>query len=146
MSSSKGGINWTKKIKSIEREFDGLPPLPSPAALRARRASERATLEKTLKRRIQRDEVLGTVGRFLPVLALAIAMNMWPYGHTCGVGLFAYLGALTIIVIGAIWTVIWTWNNRMPKAHGVAIALALWGVALITAHVVPWPHWTCGGG
>jgi hypothetical protein len=137
-------INWTKKIRSIEREFDGLPPLPSPAAVRARRASERATLEQTLKRRIRRNEMLGTMGRFLPVLALAIAMNLWPYSNSCGVGLFAYLGALTIIVVGAIWTVVWTWSNRMPRAHGVAIALALWGVALITAHVTRGPHWTCG--
>jgi hypothetical protein len=142
MSSSKPTVNWSKKLKNIEREFDGLPPLPSPAAIRARRASERRTLEKTLERRIQRAAIFGTIGRFLPVLALVIGINMWPYPHACGIGLWAYLGALTIIVAAAIATIIWTWENEMPRAHGVAIVLALWGVALITAHVVPWPHWT----
>jgi hypothetical protein len=144
MTSAKGEVNWKKKLVNIEREFDGLPPLPSQAQVRARRASERATLEKTLKRRIKRAEIFGTVGRFLPVLALVIGINMWPYPHACGVGLWAYLASLTIIVVGSIATIIWTWENDMPRAHGVAIALALWGVALLTAHVVPWPHWVCG--
>jgi hypothetical protein len=143
-SSTRNPVNWSKKLKNIEREFDGLPPLPSPAQVRAKRASERRTLEKTLEQRIRRAEIFGAIGRFLPVLALVIGINMWPYPHTCGLGLSAYLGALTIIVVGAIGTIVWTWENDMPRAHGVAIVLALWGVALITAHVVPWPHWTCG--
>jgi hypothetical protein len=139
------GINWTKKkMINIEREFDGLPPLPSPAAQRAQRAAERRTLEKTIEKRIRRDAIVGTIGRFLPVLALVIGMNLWPYSHACGLGFIAYLGALLIIVAGAIATIVWTWENDMPRAHGVAIALALWGVALISAHVTPWPHWTCG--
>jgi len=35
-----GEINWLTELRKIEREFDGLPPEPTPMELRARRAAE----------------------------------------------------------------------------------------------------------
>jgi hypothetical protein len=146
-------INWTSELKRIERAFDGLPPLPpvpSPAALKARRASERRTLERTLERQERTAMVVGTSGRFLLVFALSAAINFWPYGHACGFGLFTYMFAEVLIVVGGLWTVAWTWQHRMPRGHALAMAMVAWGVALIAAQVLPRigyaaeaAHWFC---
>ncbi|HSY83950.1 MAG TPA: hypothetical protein VK807_19465 [Gemmatimonadaceae bacterium] len=133
-------INWTSELKRIERAFDGLPPLPpvpSPAQLKARRASERRTLERTLERQERTAMIVGTGGRFVLVFALAMAINFWPYGHACGFGLFTYLFAELLIIIGGLWTVAWTWRHRMVRGHAVAMVMVLWGIALVAAQVLP---------
>lgn len=146
-------INWTSELKRIERAFDGLPPLPpvpSPAQLKQRRASERRTLERSLERQERTAMIIGTSGRFLLVFALSAAINFWPYGHACGFGLFTYMFAEVLIVVGGLWTVAWTWRHRMPRGHGIAMAMVVWGVALIAAEVLPRvgyaaeaAHWFC---
>lgn len=146
-------MNWTSELKKIERAFDGLPPLPpapSPAQLKARRASERRTLERTLERQERTAMIIGTAGRFGLVLALSAAINFWPYGHTCGFGLFTFMFAEVLIVVGGLWTVTWTWRHRMPRGHGIAMAMVAWGIALIVAQVLPRigyaaeaAHWFC---
>jgi hypothetical protein len=145
--------NWTTELKKIERAFDGLPPLPpvpSPAQLKARRASERRTLERTLERQERTAIVIGTAGRFTLVTALSAAINFWPYGHACGIGLITFMLAEVLIVVGGLWTVTWTWDRRMPRAHGIAMAMVLWGLVLLTAQVLPRigyaavpAHWWC---
>jgi len=144
-------INWTSELRKIERAFDGLPPVPpvpSPAQLKQRRASERRTLERTLERQERTAMIIGTGGRFLLVFALSAAINFWPYGHACGFGLYTYM--FVLIVVGGLWTVAWTWQHRMPRGHGVAIAMVAWGCALIAADVLPRigyaaeaAHWFC---
>jgi hypothetical protein len=146
-------INWTSELRKIERAFDGLPPVPpvpSPAQLKQRRASERRTLERTLERQERTAMIIGTGGRFLLVFALSAAINFWPYGHACGFGLFTYMFAEVLIVVGGLWTVAWTWQHRMPRGHGVAMAMVGWGLALIAAQVLPRmgyaaeaAHWFC---
>jgi hypothetical protein len=146
-------INWTSELKKIERAFDGLPPappVPSPAQLKQRRASERRTLERTLERQERTAMVIGTGGRFLLVFALSAAINFWPYGHACGFGLFTYMFAELLIVVGGLWTVAWTWRHHMPRGHAVAMVMVGWGIALIAAEVLPRmgyaaeaAHWFC---
>jgi hypothetical protein len=133
-------MNWTSELKKIERAFDGLPPLPpvpSPAQLKARRASERRTLERTLERQERIAIWIGTGGRFGLVIALSAAINFWPYGHACGVGLMSFMFAEVLIVVGGLWTVAWTWQHRMVRAHGIAMAMVAWGLVLLTAQVLP---------
>ena len=133
-------IKWTTELKKIERAFDGLPPLPpvpTPAQLKQRRASERRTLERTLERQERTAMLVGTGGRFVLVFALAMAINFWPYGHACGFGLFTYMFAELLVVVGGLWAVAWTWQHRMVRGHAVAMVMVLWGIALIAAQVLP---------
>jgi hypothetical protein len=146
-------INWTSELKKIERAFDGLPPappIPSPAQLKQRRASERRTLERTLERQERTAMVIGTSGRFLLVIALSAAINFWPYAHACGFGLYTYLFAELLIVVGGLWTVTWTWEHRMPRGHAIAMVMVAWGCVLIASEVLPRvgyaaqaAHWFC---
>lgn len=128
-----GEINWLTELRKIEREFDGLPPEPTPTELRARRAAE----HRAEKLRKERAMLVGVLARFLPVVCLAGAIVLWPYHRDCGTGLFAYLGAEGVIVIGSLWLVACTWRARMAKTHGVALILVLWGLMLIGHQILP---------
>jgi hypothetical protein len=146
-------VNWTTELKKIERAFDGLPPLPkvpSPDELKKRRSSERRTLERTLERQERIAKGIGTGGRFVLVIGLSAAINFWPYSHACGFGLMAFMFAELLVVVGGLWTVVWTWEHRMVRAHGAAMAVVLWGLALLAAQVLPRigyaataAHWWC---
>jgi hypothetical protein len=126
-------IQWNTMLRKISREFDGLPPEPSQAQLRARRETERRTLD--LQRR--RNVLLGTIGRLVLVTTLGVAINFWPYQHACGVGLIGYMAAESLIVVGGLWSVVWTWQQRMPRIHALAMAVVLWGLILLAAQVLP---------
>jgi len=144
-------IDWPVELRKLEREFEGLPPEPSPARVRARREAERRAQE----RRTTRARMLGAMARLLLVAALGGALSAWPYPHGCGPGLFAYLGAEAVVVVGGLWVAWSTWSYRMAKAHVAAMVLVLCGLALIAAQVLPRigyakvdaknpPRWWCG--
>jgi hypothetical protein len=124
---------WTAELRKIERQFDGLPPEPSNKERISRRVAERQTLE----REERWGMAMATLSRIALVLLLAGAINFWPYPHPCGVGLFEYLGAEALVVIGGLWTVVWTWRARLALAHGVALTMVLWGLVLVGMQVLP---------
>ena len=132
-SARMSDIDWKTELRKIEREFDGLPPEPSPAEIRARRAAE----QRTERRRKERAVRLGVQARLVLVVVLAGAIGLWPYPRDCGRGLFAFMGAEAMIVAGGLWVVAWTWRSRMAKTHGVALVLVLWGLMLIGHQVLP---------
>ncbi len=126
-------IDWATELRKIEREYDGLPPEPTPAELTRKRAAERREQERV------RDSALriGAWGRAALVVALATAINFWPYFRGCGVGLFAYVGAETMVVASGLWLVVWTWYGRMGRTHILAMAMVLWGLGLLAAETLP---------
>lgn len=126
-------VDWNTELRKIEREFDGLPPEPSPAELRAKRAAERRAEE----RRRERAAKLGVQARLGLVVVLAAAIVFWPYRRECGVGLFAYMGAEGMVVAGGLWLMVCTWRSRMAKTHGVALGMILWGLMLIGHQILP---------
>ena len=126
-------IDWATELKKIEREYDGLPPEPTPAELTRRRAAERREQERL------RDSALkiGAWGRAMLIICLACAINFWPYFRSCGVGLFAYVAAEGMVVMSGLWLVVWTWYGRMIKTHIFAMAMVLWGLGLLAAQALP---------
>jgi hypothetical protein len=126
-------MKWTAELRKIERQFEGLPPEPSPAHARARQAIERRTRE----RRERQLTALGTWGRVALICLLGGAIFFWPYPRACGVGLFAYLGTEGLIVLGGLWATVWTWRVRMGFAHAFSFGIILLGCVLIGAQVLP---------
>jgi hypothetical protein len=144
-------IDWPVELRKLEREFDGLPPEPSPARARARREVERRAQE----RRTARAMMLGATARLLLVAVLVGALDAWPYPRECGLGLLAFVGAEAVVVGGGVWVAGSTWRSRMPTAHAAAMVLVICGLALIAAQVLPRvgyaqvdpkdpPRWWCG--
>ena len=145
-------VDWKTELRKIEREYDGLPPEPTPAEARHRREMER----RDQQREQERIYTIGTTGRLALVVALSVGVWFWPYARDCGPRLIAYLVAATVIAVGGLWSVIRTWRGRNPILHSVALIATLWGLVLIAAQVLPRvgyarvdeaspPMWWCGG-
>jgi hypothetical protein len=139
-------INWDRELAKLEREFDGLPPEPSPVDVRERRVVGPGVSG--------RASTLGVWARLALVATLAGALAFWPYARGCGPGLFAFLGAGAMIVFGGIWVSACTWRSRMGFAHTLAFGLVLAGLAVVGYQVLPRigyakvdpanpPHWQC---
>ena len=146
-------IDWNKELRKFEREFDGLPPDDSPNEVRERRAAER----RAKAREEQRVAAFGAWGRLALVVALAVALHWWPYPRTCGGGLFTFLGAQSVVVVGGLWVLAATWRARMPRTHALAMAAMLCGVGLLAIETLPRigyakadpgrpPGWQCATG
>jgi hypothetical protein len=125
--------DWSVQLKKLEREFEGLPPEPSLAYKKLQSEEERRAQERAR----QRAALIGVFARLILVAAVLVALAFWPYDNTCGVGLFGFLGAEAVIVIGGVWVAITTWRARLPRMHLVSLAITLGGLVLIAAEVLP---------
>ncbi len=121
--------DWSTQLKKIEREFDGLPPEPSPAVLRMQSETERLNQ--------QRSASLGAAARLFLVLALAAAISIWPYAHECGAGLITYIGVELMVIVGGIWVAVYSWRHRLPRIHILSLLVALGGLVLVALEVLP---------
>jgi cytochrome bd-type quinol oxidase subunit 2 len=126
-------IDWNVELRKASREFDGLPPESSPAEVRARVAAER---EEQRKQDAVGNAVVTWV-RLLLVVSLAVALKYWPYARACGPGLFAYVAAEVVILVGALWVVTCTWRYRMAKTHAFAMMLMLGALGLLEMEILP---------
>ena len=126
-------INWALELRKIEREFDGLPPEPSPNEQRHQRQAER--------RERERQEAIGAsfgvYFRLTLVVSLGISLVCWPYDVTCGAMVYGYLLAVVVLVVGGLWTAVATFTHQMPVRHLVALLMVLWGLVLGAAEVLP---------
>ncbi|MDP9205079.1 MAG: hypothetical protein M3P12_06430 [Gemmatimonadota bacterium] len=125
--------DWSTQLKKIEREFDGLPPEPSPAFKKMQSEEERRAQERTQ----QRAAMIGAGARLILVFALFGALGIWPYAKNCGAGWFGYVGTEAVIVAGGLWVAFTTWRYRLPKMHALSLLIILVGLVLIAAEVLP---------
>jgi hypothetical protein len=143
-------IDWNSELRKIERQFDGLPPEPTPEERRAQRAVEQQEQERDE----QDTAAIGAWARLALVAALAGAIQLWPYARECGAGLIVYVGAEAVIAAGGLWVAFYAWRGRLAKTHMLALTMALWGSALIALEVLPRvgyakvdpthpPQWSC---
>ena len=126
-------INWAVELRKIEREFDGLPPEPTPSAVRQKRDLERQERER-------QDAVAASFGvwfRLTLLLGLAVSIAAWPYDITCGAMLSGYMAAIALLVVAGIWTAAATFTYQMPRRHLTALLVICWGIALGAAQVLP---------
>ena len=125
--------DWAVQLKKIEREFEGLPPEPSPAFKKLQSEEERRAQERAM----QRTAMIGGGARLILVFALGVALAFWPYENECGSGLFGYLGVELVIIVGGLWVAFSTWRARLPKMHVLSLLIVLTGLVLIAVEVLP---------
>ena len=115
-------------------------PQSRPRASESRQARpERRSPQRFEDRRdkTERNEKLLVWGRLVVVALLGGAILWWPYTRNCGIGLTLYLAATMMIIVGGVWVVACTLIMRMARTHIVAMLVALWGIGLITAEILP---------
>jgi hypothetical protein len=125
--------DWSVQLKKIEREFEGLPPEPSPALKKLQSEEERRAQERTQ----QRAAMFGGGARLILVFALFAALAVWPYERECGMGLFEYLGVEAVVIVGGLWVALTTWRARLPKMHTLALLTVLTGLILMAVEILP---------
>jgi len=131
--ASLSEIDWSVELRKIEREFDGLPPEPTPEERRLQREGHRRVHEE----QEAREASFGVYLRLALTVSLAIGVVFWPYEAACGGSLFAYLSAITTVILGGLWTSHSTWRHRMSRGHTVALLVILWGFVLGASQVLP---------
>jgi hypothetical protein len=125
--------NWDKELAKIDKQLESMSDeallpaknAPTPAAKAEAEAVQRGT------------STLGVMLRLLLAVALGVGMVFWPYPSRCGTWLFAYLAASGVLMTAGIWSAIWSWRHRSPRAHILSLLLTLWGGTLAAAEVLP---------
>ena len=122
-------VDWKTKLREIEREYDGLPPEPTPSAHRAKQMAEQAARDRISRRWV--------IVRTVLVVALSGAIVFWPYAASCGLGLSGYLAAVATVALGGLWIAALSWHHRMPVTHGVAMLVLIWALAISARETLP---------
>ena len=125
--------DWSVQLKKIEREFEGLPPEPSPAFKKLQSEEQRRAQERAQ----QRTAMIGGGARLVLVGALGVALAFWPYENSCGSGLVGYLAVEIVIIVGGLWVAISTWRARLPRMHILSLLIVLTGLVLVATEVLP---------
>lgn len=125
--------DWSKELAKIDRQLESisddalLPQKPNaPPAERERRAEERRT-----------TPTWGVFLRLALATALGVAILFWPYESKCGPMLGAYLFATLAIVVGGVWSAVWSWRHRSARAHLLSLLLVVWGGLLAAREILP---------
>ena len=140
-------LDWDRELKRIEREFDGGSPDPVIRLENTRKTSHRHG----------RGRAWAVWLRLFLVAGLAVGMYFWPYPRTCGVGLFSFMGAATLVGAGSLWVAASSWQARLVKPHAVSMLMLVVALGLLASQIMPRvgyakvdaarpPSWLCGEG
>ena len=125
--------NWDEELARIDKQLESMADetlLPTSAA---------KTPEAKADVRIQqgRTRTLGVLARLTLAVALGIGMLFWPYDARCGFALAGYLAAVIVVIGSGVWSAFWSWRHRAPRAHVLSLLIALWGLILGAAEILP---------
>ena len=128
--------DWDAELKKIDKELErATPPAPVPTKGLAAPALPAASLPGATGAAGTTN--LGVFGRLSLSVALGVGIILWPYAARCGLGLAAYLGAVTAIIVSGAWSATWTYRHRAARGHILSLLLVLWGLVLGAIEVLP---------
>ena len=122
-------INWKAELKKIEREYDTHGATGKPGRISANGLASTSLTREELTN--------GAMLRIGLSVAVAVGICFWPYARDCGSGLFWFLGAAVVVVVGGLWSVQWTWRGRMARCHTLSLLIVLWGLSVGAMEVLP---------
>ena len=125
--------NWDAELKKIDRQLESVSDeamYPAKTAKGAQAQAQVAAVQKS-------TSTWGVFLRLTLTVALGVGMVFWPYSARCGLGLAGYLGAVTVLAVGGVWSAVWTWKHRAAKAHTLSLLLVMWGLLLASLDVLP---------
>ena len=125
--------DWDKEMKKIDRQLESI----SDDALIST-SGKKPPAEKARAGDVQRTTTtFGVFARLMLAVMLGLAMLFWPYSARCGPGLFAFLFASGMVVVGGVWSAVWTWRHRSAQAHILSLLLVVWGLVLAGLEILP---------
>ena len=150
-----GPRDWDKEMAEIDKIIaSGKAPVAAGApAVPAREGQSRGpapVVQGAAGTVTRHRDKLGVWIRAVVGIGGAVALQLWPYGKSCGTMLYLYLlSTLAVIVVGA-WTMRGAWTHRRGVAHigGLLVLLAGLGFAALeilqrTGYAAVRLGWTC---
>lgn len=138
--------DWEKELARIDKKLAALSDDKLIAAADAEaggaelpasvRPAQAGTVVTPVTRAVPRSR-LGLFARVSLALLLGVAIIFWPYEEDCGAGLFAYLGALTVVGASGVIAAVASWRRRAPVSHVASLVVVLWTIALMAVQVLP---------
>ncbi len=126
--------DWDSKLAKIDKQLESLSDDQLIGKTgRAATPAQVQELEKTKKE----TSTIGVFARLVLSVLLAVGIIFWPYASRCGIGLAAYLGAVTVVIASGVWSAVWTFRHRTGRAHTLSLLLILWGLVLASLEVLP---------
>lgn len=138
--------DWDKELAKVDKQLASLSdeallgtatPAPTAGAREAGRVPVKSAPAPVAAAAPKATSGFGVYARLALVAVVAAAMVIWPYPAKCGVGLAGYLAAVGVVIAGGVWTSVWTWRHRAPRAHTVSLLVLLWGLILGGREVLP---------
>lgn len=129
--------DWDKEMaeidKIIAKQPVSAPGKPIPAGAGPAAPAGRAALPAPVRsgRTVMTAWVRVALG-----VAVAVGVTQWPYAHTCGMLLYAYLAAAGGVVLAGLWGAVTSWHRRMGLAHIISLLVTIWGAALLAQTVL----------
>lgn len=127
--------DWDAELKKIDRQLESM----SDSALKptpARNAPAPPQKGGAPPARVEGRTWPALVRLALAIL-VAVGILFWPYPSRCGVGLAGYLVALTGVTAAGLWSSVWTWRHRTPRAHVISLLLVVYGMVLGAVEILP---------
>lgn len=125
--------NWDAELKKIDRHLEGM----SDEAMFPSKAAPGTPEKAQAKAEQAATSTLGVFLRLTLSVVLGVALAFWPYSARCGLGLAAFLGSVTTLIVAGGWSAVWTWRHRAAKGHVLSLLLLSWGLVLAGLDVLP---------
>jgi hypothetical protein len=133
--------NWDKELADIDRVIgkQGTPP-PGGAPLAlppAGTPSPTPRMPAVVEPATGRGSVAMTWFWVGLAVLLAAALPLWPYGKTCGLQLFFYLGAAALAFLAGATGAVHSWRTRRGLAHLIALIVVILAGVMGAREVLP---------
>ena len=123
--------DWDAEMKKIDRQIEGATTPPSQSGMRMPMVPAASSVQAPTTTHF------GVFARVTLAVLLGVAIIFWPYSARCGLGLYAYLASVLVVIIGGGWASVWTWRHRAAKGHTLSLLIVLWGLILGAIDVLP---------
>jgi putative flippase GtrA len=126
--------DWDSKLAKIDKQLESLSD--DQLIGKGGRVTT-PTQTQDIERLKKETSTFGVFARLVLSVLLAIGIIFWPYASRCGIGLAAYLGAVTAVVASGVWSAVWTFRHRTGRVHTLSLLLILWGLVLAATEILP---------
>ena len=131
--------NWDKELADIDRAIEKQGPAPqgAPPALPPAGAPAPARVPPTAEPAAARGSVAMPWFWVALAVLLAAALPLWPYGRSCGLQLFFYLGAAALALLAGATAAVQSWRTRRGLAHLVSLLVVVLAGVMAAREVLP---------
>ena len=129
--------NWDKELADIDRVIEKQGTAPTPALPPGGPPSPAPRVAPVAAPAIARGSVAKAWFWVGLAVLLAAALPLWPYGKTCGLQLFFYLGAGVLALLAGATGAVHSWRTRRGLAHLLGLLVVVAAGVLLAGEVLP---------